>query len=65
MLVDFWTNHFNIDVRKDACRVYYVAYDREAIRPHVFCDALATPVRASRHGDASGVRGAAWLWQAA
>lgn len=34
----------------------------EAIRPHVFSDAFDTPVRASRHGDASGVRGAAWLW---
>ena len=34
----------------------------EAIAPHVFTDAFDTPVRASRHGDASGVRGAAWLW---
>ncbi|KAB7784295.1 ROK family protein [Methylorubrum populi] len=33
-----------------------------AIAPHVFSDAFDTPVRASRHGDASGVRGAAWLW---
>ena len=36
----------------------------DAIRPHVFSDAFDTPVRASRHGDASGVRGAAWLWEA-
>ncbi|MHB2208782.1 ROK family protein [Methylobacterium sp. CM6257] len=35
-----------------------------AIAPHVFSDAFATPVRASLHGDASGVRGAAWLWEA-
>lgn len=35
-----------------------------AIAPHVFSDAFDTPVRASRHGDASGVRGAAWLWDA-
>lgn len=34
----------------------------EAIAPHVFTDTFDTPVRASRHGDASGVRGAAWLW---
>lgn len=34
----------------------------EAIAPHVFSDAFDTPVRASLHGDASGVRGAAWLW---
>lgn len=34
----------------------------EAIAPHVFTDTFDTPVQASRHGDASGVRGAAWLW---
>jgi fructokinase len=34
------------------------------IAPHVFSDRFDTPVRASRHGDASGVRGAAWLWGA-
>ena len=34
----------------------------ETIAPHVFTDTFDTPVRASRHGDASGVRGAAWLW---
>lgn len=33
-----------------------------AIAPHVFSDTFDTPVRASLHGDASGVRGAAWLW---
>ncbi|GJE41826.1 ROK family protein [Methylobacterium soli] len=32
-----------------------------ATAPHVFSDAFDTPIRASRHGDASGVRGAAWL----
>ena len=35
-----------------------------AIAPHIFSDAFDTPVRASLHGDASGVRGAAWLWEA-
>ena len=34
----------------------------QRIAPHVFSDAFDTPVRASLHGDASGVRGAAWLW---
>ncbi|CAO4166628.1 ROK family protein [Methylorubrum populi] len=34
----------------------------ERIAPYVFSDSFDTPVRASRHGDASGVRGAAWLW---
>ena len=37
----------------------------ERIAPHVFSDAFDTPIRPSRHGDASGVRGAAWLWNAA
>ncbi len=27
-----------------------------------FSDGVSTPVRAALHGDASGVRGAAWLW---
>jgi len=31
---------------------------------HVFCDALTTRVVRHRHGDSSGVRGAAWLWPA-
>lgn len=29
---------------------------------YVFSDTVATPIRPPRHGDASGVRGAAWLW---
>ena len=32
---------------------------------HVFSDRVATRVVRHRHGDASGVRGAAWLWPAA
>ena len=34
-----------------------------AISPHVFADAFETPVVKNAHGDASGVRGAAWLWK--
>jgi uncharacterized protein (DUF1800 family) len=36
VLVDFWSNHFNIDVRKGSCRVLKVIDEREVIRPHVF-----------------------------
>lgn len=36
VLVDFWSNHFNIDVRKGPCRVLKIADEREVIRPHVF-----------------------------
>jgi fructokinase len=31
---------------------------------YVFSDTVVTPVVRNRHGDASGVRGAAWLWPA-
>lgn len=30
--------------------------------PHVFSDTLTTRLHRAAHGDASGVRGAAWLW---
>ncbi|HXW07534.1 MAG TPA: ROK family protein [Vicinamibacterales bacterium] len=32
--------------------------------PFVFSDHVATPLRPPVHGDSSGVRGAAWLWNA-
>ena len=31
---------------------------------HVFSDVIATPILPAKHGDSSGVRGAAWLWPA-
>lgn len=39
-------------------------YDRlpGLIDTHIFSDSISTPIRKARHGDASGVRGAAWLW---
>jgi fructokinase len=37
----------------------------ELIARHLFGGGeLATPVLKAKHGDASGVRGAAWLWPA-
>ena len=33
----------------------------ELWRPHVFSDVVRTELRPARHGDSSGVRGAAWL----
>ena len=32
------------------------------VTPFVFSDSADTPIVAPRHGDSSGVRGAAWLW---
>jgi fructokinase len=39
-------------------------YDRtpEVVARHVFSDQFTTPIVHARHGDSSGVRGAAWLW---
>jgi uncharacterized protein (DUF1800 family) len=36
VLADFWFNHFNVDAKKDACRIYVIVDDRDVIRPHVF-----------------------------
>ena len=33
-----------------------------AVAKYVFSDELRTPILRNKHGDASGVRGAAWLW---
>ena len=35
-MVDFWFNHFNVYLDKGADRVLVTAYERDAIRPHVF-----------------------------
>ncbi len=37
---------------------------QHALPPWVFTDVVTTRVVANRHGDSSGVRGAAWLWPA-
>jgi uncharacterized protein (DUF1800 family) len=36
VLVDFWSNHFNIDVKKKDCSFLDVAEDQEVIRPHLW-----------------------------
>jgi len=36
VLVDFWTNHFNVFNGKGQDRVLLTSFEREAIRPHVF-----------------------------
>ncbi len=35
------------------------------LKAHVFSDTIATRIVRNKHGDSSGVRGAAWLWPAA
>jgi len=34
MVVDFWTNHFNIDIRKNTCRFLETDDDLQTIRPN-------------------------------
>jgi uncharacterized protein (DUF1800 family) len=34
VMVDFWSNHFNVFAAKDADRWLVTAYDRDTIRPH-------------------------------
>ncbi|HEX8236720.1 MAG TPA: DUF1800 domain-containing protein [Abditibacteriaceae bacterium] len=36
VMVDFWSNHFNLDVKKGPVRTYKVADEREVIRPHIW-----------------------------
>ena len=36
VMVDFWFNHFNVYAQKGAVKWMLPAYEREAIRPHVF-----------------------------
>jgi uncharacterized protein (DUF1800 family) len=36
VLVDFWSNHFNVDMKKGVDMVLKVADDREVIRPHIW-----------------------------
>jgi len=36
VLVDFWGNHFNIDVKKGPDSIYKVIDDRDVIRPHIW-----------------------------
>jgi uncharacterized protein (DUF1800 family) len=35
VLVDFWSNHFNVFIGKQQCRFFKTLDDRDAIRPHV------------------------------
>jgi fructokinase len=41
-------------------------YDKGAValEQHIFSDTMRTRIVKSKHGDSSGVRGAAWLWDA-
>lgn len=36
VMVDFWSNHFNIDMRKSSCATSKIADERDVIRQHIF-----------------------------
>ena len=36
VMVDFWTNHFNVFAGKGADRWLLISYDRDTIRPNAF-----------------------------
>ena len=38
VLTDFWFNHFNVSLTDNQARVYVLAFERDAIRPHVLGD---------------------------
>ena len=44
----------------DLAKLYQALPER--LGPYVFSDRVDTPILAPKHGDSSGVRGAAWLW---
>lgn len=35
-LTDFWFNHFNVSITDNEARPFVLAYERDAIRPHLF-----------------------------
>jgi uncharacterized protein (DUF1800 family) len=48
IMTDFWFNHFNVFINKDADRYLLTSYERDAIRPHVlgkFEDLLVATAR--------------------
>lgn len=36
VLIEFWRNHFNVDVNKDAVRYYIADWEREVLQKHCF-----------------------------
>ena len=36
LLTDFWFNHFNVSITKNACAPFIPSYERDIIRPNVF-----------------------------
>ena len=49
VMVEFWRNHFNVDVNKDQVRYYLPDWEREVLRKHVFGDFESFLLATARH----------------
>lgn len=49
LMTDFWFNHFNVSLTDNQSRVYLLAYERDAIRPHVLGHFLPMLVATAKH----------------
>lgn len=49
VLTDFWFNHFNVALQDNQARTYVLAYERDAIRPHVLGSFRAMLGATARH----------------
>ncbi len=48
-MTDFWFNHFNVSLTDNQSRIYLLAYERDAIRPHVLGELLPMLEATARH----------------
>ncbi len=49
VLTDFWFNHFNVALQDNQARPYVLAYERDAVRPHVLSAFRAMLGATARH----------------
>ncbi|HMB52158.1 MAG TPA: DUF1800 domain-containing protein, partial [Thermoanaerobaculia bacterium] len=49
VVTDFWFNHLNVSVTDPEARGFVAAYERDAIRPHVFADFRTLLGASARH----------------
>ena len=49
MMTDFWFNHFNVSLTDNQSRIYLLAYERDAIRPHVLGEFRSMLEATARH----------------
>jgi uncharacterized protein (DUF1800 family) len=60
VMVDFWSNHFNVDMRKNSCRALIVGYDRDVIRPNAMGTARRCSSTSTTRTTPSPANGRSW-----